>query len=152
MPAVQTGPNTPGSYHDDINSFDGSGAQPNVGTKDTPSKTPTSGFNNSPPTATALNVASTDDTTNWSWEQILNGVLGLTLPARNQITDLRWTVTDSNMDDDHSLFKIFGAAWARKDFLVYLNPALQHAGGPWDAFYNTPSHSLAAAIAGNTYF
>ena len=163
--AVMPGPGAPGSpgapampglgygYNDDVNSWDGSGAQPNVGTKNSPSKTPTNGYNNSPPTSTALNVASTDDYTGWNWEQILNGVLGLTLPSRNEITDLRWTATDSNMSEDHSLFKIFGAAWGNnKDFLVYLNPALQDSGGPWDEFYNTPSNQLAAAISGSTFF
>jgi hypothetical protein len=151
------GPGT--NYNNDINGWNGSSAPPNVGTKNEPSKTPTHGYNNSPPTSTALNVASTDDYTNWSWEQILNGVLGLTLPSRNQVTDLRWTLSDSNMDGDHSLFKIFGAAWGggivgggKKDFLVYLNPALQDSGGPWDAFYNTPSNQLAAALSGSTYF
>jgi hypothetical protein len=138
-------------YRGDVNSWDGSGAQPNIGTKNTPSETPTSGFNNSPPTSTALNVAPTDDYTGWNWEEILNGVLGLALPSRNQVTDLRWTVTDSNMNEDHSLFKIFGAAWftnGQKDFLVYLNPAIQDQGGPWDEFYNVPANKIANATSG----
>jgi hypothetical protein len=143
-------------YHDDINSWDGSGTGPNVGTDDNPSETPTNGYNNSSPESTPLNVSATDDYTGWNWEQILNGVLGLTLPSRQDVTNLRWTVTDSNMNEDTSLFKIFGAAWdnlldsERKDFLVYLNPGLQDLGGPWDEYYNTPSNQLMLAISGPT--
>jgi hypothetical protein len=143
-----------GTHEVDLNTWDGSHySQPDVGTHDDPSKTPTSGYNNSAPTSTPLNVPSTDDYTSWNWEQILNGVLGLSLPSRNQITDLRWTVTDSNMSEDHSLFKIFGAAWdGNKDFLVYLNPDILDSSGPWDEFYNTPSNQLSSAIAGNAGF
>jgi hypothetical protein len=141
-------------YHDDINSWGGSGNNPNIGTDSNPSETPSNGYNNSSPESTALNVPQTDDYTGWNWEQILNGVLGLSLPSRQEVTNLRWTVTDNNMNDDHSLFKIFGAAWDQmldsdsKDFLVYLNPGLQTTGGPWDEYYNTPANQLSAALSG----
>src|SRR5579875_589453 len=142
-------------YHDDINSWDGTDSGPNIGTKNNPSMNPSNGYNNSSPESTPLNVAPTDDYSGWNWEQILNGVLGLSLPARQEVTNLRWTVTDNNMNDDHSLFKIFGAAWDnlldsdRKDFLVYLNPDLQDTGGPWDEFYNTPANQLSQVLSGN---
>jgi hypothetical protein len=141
-------------YHDDLNNWDGSGTGPNIGTDDNPSETPTNGYNNSSPQSTPLNVPGTDDYTGWNWEQILNGVLGLTLPSRQDVANLRWTVTDSNMNEDTSLFKIFGAAWDqlaasdRKDFLVYLNPGLQAVNGPWDEYYNIPANRLADMLTG----
>lgn len=144
-------------YNNDINGWSGSASQPNVGTKNQPSLTPSNGYNNSSPSYNALNVAATDDYTGWNWEQILNGVLNFALPGRDQVTATRWTVTDDNMNDDHSLFKIFGAGWVEpialgpavrhKDFLVYLNPAVQDSQGPWDEFYNTPASQLATAIS-----
>jgi hypothetical protein len=142
-------------YHDDINSWDGSNKGPNIGAKDNPTSglKPTYGYNNSTPNAVPLNVAASTDFTTWDWEQVLNGVLGLQLPGRGQVTASRWTLGDSNEDDDHNLFKIFGAAWKsgffendNKDYLVYLNPALQTPGGPWDAYYSTPFQQLATAI------
>ncbi len=140
-------------YRDDINGWDGSGNGPNLGTHNNPGKTPTHGYNSSSPQSTPLNVQPTNDYTGWTWEQILNGVLGLSLPSRDEVTNLRWTVIDENMDEDHSLFKIFGAGWNagpvvknRKDFLVYLNPGLQDTGGPWDEYLNTPANQLAAVV------
>ena len=143
-------------YGDDINNWDGSGNGPNLGTGNNPSKTPTHGYNSSSPQSTPLNVQPTDDYTGWTWEQILNGVLGLSLPSRDEVTDLRWTVIDENMDEDHSLFKIFGAGWNagpvvknRKDFLVYLNPGLQDIRvGRGTNISNTPANQLAAVLTG----
>jgi hypothetical protein len=132
-----------------INGFNGNADEPNVGTHNEPSFNPTSGYNNSSPTTTALNVPSTDDYTGWNWEQILNGVLGFALPARNQITDMRWTVTDSGTGQDNSLYMIFSETGFTKGtrFQVYLNPGILDPGGPWDEFYNTPANELATALS-----
>ena len=132
-----------------INGFNGNADEPNVGTHNEPSFNPTSGYNNSSPTSTALNVPSTDDYTGWNWEQILNGVLGFTLPGRNQVTDMRWTVTDSGTGQDNSLYMIFSETGFTKKgrFQVYLNPGILDPGGPWDEFYNTPANELATALS-----
>jgi hypothetical protein len=132
-----------------INGFNGNADEPNVGTHNEPSFNPTSGYNNSSPTSTALNVPSTDDYTGWNWEQILNGVLGFALPARNQVTDMRWTVTDSGTGQDNSLYMIFSETGIGKKtrFQVYLNPGILDPGGPWDEFYNTPANELATALS-----
>src|SRR5215472_4081366 len=62
-------------------------------------------------------------------------------------------MTTENWDDDHSLFKLFGARWLawrkHKDFLVYLNPSLLGLGGPWDEYFFTPYGKLALAVAGS---
>src|ERR1700733_4838367 len=101
-----------------LNNWHGSGNGPNIGTDNNPSQTSVNGYNNSPPESTPLNVPTgSDDYTNWNWEQILNAILGLSLPSRDDVKSLRWTATETGgskpnggpMSPDSSLYMIFEA-------------------------------------------
>src|SRR6266446_1150376 len=117
---------------------------PGPGSDSNPSHAPANGYNNNSPSATPLNAPPGDDYTAWNWEQVLNGVLGMQLPERFSVSNLNWTATDSK-DEGGSLFQIFGfpgdftvpaSAYGGglyiNPFYVYLNPAVQNPGGPWD--------------------
>jgi hypothetical protein len=134
-------------------STDGSGHYndgPSPGSYNQPSHTPANGYNNTTPSSTPVNSPGGTDYTEWNWEQVLAGVLGIQIPDRDQVTSFRWTATDSN-DEGGSLFEIFGYSGGYHtvagevvvpgsggSFYAYLNPALQDSGGPWDEFYNAP--------------
>ena len=128
-------------------------APPPVGTNDNPS----SGDSANAPQSLALNVPSTDDYTSWNWETVLNGVLGLSLPRRNEVTSFRWTETHGTTSGDGGLFTIFHATWDqmaasdKQGFYVYLSPAVQQPKGPWDSYYNIPGHALWTAVSGDWF-
>src|SRR5580698_11478729 len=124
-----------------VSSGPGTGDGPPLGTYNSPSHSPTAGYANSAPNATHVNAPGGFDYTEWDWEQVLYGVLGLNLPDRSLVTGMRWTASDSK-GEGSSLYQIFEARWITGDILVYLNPDVQDAGGPWDEYYNTPYHQL----------
>jgi hypothetical protein len=131
---------------------------PGPGSDNQPSHAPANGYNNNTPPNTPANAPANEDYTAWNWEQVLNGVLGMQLPDRWSIYNLpRWTATDSK-DEGGSLFQIFGfsggytvvagsvVVGGGDSFYVYLNPALQDPGGPWDAYYNEPVNHFANQV------
>jgi hypothetical protein len=132
-----TSPDGSGHYNDG----------PAPGSFNQPGHNPANGYSSNTPSATPINAPGGDDYTAWNWEQVLNGVLGMTLPDRSSISGLRWTVTDSKSEGD-SLFMIFGFdSRLFPSFYVYLNPDLQGAGGPWDEYYNTPVNVLSQILS-----
>jgi len=145
-------------YHDydNFNGYDGQ-APPAPGTDSNPSRNPSNGYSGNTPQSTALNVPATDDYSGWNWEAILNGILGLSLPSRDEITSLRWTATDNNKATDGGMWQIFGAHWDKapgiehEGFYVYLNPGVQASNGPWDSYYNIPANQLMTAQGGNWF-
>ena len=80
----------------------------------------------------------------WNWEEILYQVLGVSLPDRSEVTSGRWTGVEINTSGDGNHFYIYGVTWSvgsdtnysGNDALVYLQPALQAKGAPWDAYLN----------------
>jgi hypothetical protein len=146
-------------YHDydNFNSYNGQ-APPAPGTDSNPSWNPSNGYSPNAPQSTALNVPPTDDYSGWNWEAVLNGILGLSLPSRDEITGLRWTATDNNKATDGGMWQIFGAHWdnatpgiEHRGFYVYLNPSVQDSNGPWDSYYNVPANQLMTAQGGNWF-
>jgi hypothetical protein len=146
-------------YHDydNFNGYNGQ-APPTPGTDSNPNWNPSNGYSPNAPQSTALNVPPTDDYSGWNWEEVLNGILGLSLPSRDDITGLRWTATDNNAKTDGGMWQIFGAHWdnatpgiEHRGFYVYLNPSVQDSNGPWDSYYNTPANQLMSAQGGNWF-
>ena len=91
------------------------GPNPNPGEFDTPNGTIDNG-GGSPPASTPVTVPTTgSDYNGWNWEQMLVGVLGLTLPDRNDVTNQRWTAINFNSDGGSGLLRIFAATWRSVD-------------------------------------
>ena len=132
------------------------GPNPNIGEFDSPNGTIDNG-GGSPPASTPVTVPTTgSDYSGWNWEQTLVGVLGLTLPDRNEVTNQRWTAINFNSGGGSGLLRIFAATWRsvdavgpHKDIFVYLNPSLLQPGGIWDNFYHTPAQAILDATGGN---
>src|SRR5580692_1686648 len=102
----------------------GYNTEPSGGTYDSD---PNSDGGNSSTSTPNPPVGTPDDYTGWNWEQTLNGVLGLALPARTEVTTGRWTVVQGKSNS--SLYLIydmgfFGAGGGGGSAYVYLNPAL----------------------------
>src|ERR1700683_4507100 len=142
--------NLPVGWNTSTDGSERDSAAPAPGSNNQPSHNPANGYNNTTPSSTPVNAPGGNDYTEWNWEQVLTGVLGIQIPDRNQITSFRWTATDSS-DEGGSLFEIFGFpgiyehaargpgySQVSPGFYAYLNPAVQDSGGPWDEFYNTP--------------
>ena len=65
----------------------------------------------SPPASTPVTVPTTgSDYSGWNWEQTLVGVLGLTLPDRNEVTNQRWTAINFNSGGGSGLLVDLGFA------------------------------------------
>jgi hypothetical protein len=97
------------------------------------------------------NVLPGQDYSVWNWEEILNQILGTTMPDRAQILQGRWTGMLNHSAGSNNYFYIYGVTWGAggdssqetyDDSLIYLNPALLTKGGPWDIFLNTPYSAL----------
>jgi len=91
------------------------------------------------------------DYNNWSWEQVLNSVLGFQLPERHEVTSGRWTKQVSNSAGNGSLFLIWEATWQNnhQDYLVYLDPSVLDPKGPWAAWVNRTNEALVSAANGD---
>jgi hypothetical protein len=131
-------------------------SNPNIGDFDTPNGSIDNG-GGSAPSSTPVTVPQTgNDYSSWNWEQTLVGVLGLTLPDRNDVTSQRWTAIDFNSDGGSGLLRIFAATWRsvsdvgpHQDIFVYLNPNLLQPGGIWDNYYFQPYQALSETLNGN---
>jgi hypothetical protein len=108
---------------------------------------------NPPPDSTPPNAApglTGTDYDNWLWEEVLNGVLGTTLPPRTTVIDGPWTLRVSNTKGDGSMLEIWKATWGdNKDFIVYLNPDVQDPNGAWISWLSGMSTDLVQASSGN---
>jgi hypothetical protein len=126
--------------------FTGTNSNPAIGTNDTPSVNPN--VHNGPGTGTAAPSPSGIDYTGWNWEETLNGVLGLSLPARSDVTNGRWTTVEQNSSGEgDNLFYIMGITWGdNEDTLIFLNPDILTPKGAWDVFYNMPQNAIEPAF------
>lgn len=89
----------------------------------------------------------------WSWEQILESVLGLPMPDRADILRGRWTGMESGSSADSGLFEIMsitteGSVWSGKSTTyIYLSPGFtlnsQSGPSPWLVYENGPSQILS---------
>jgi hypothetical protein len=90
------------------------------------------------------------DYSNWNWEQILNGVLGLGIPDRNEVISGRWTLIENNKSTDFPLPLIWEATWdPHKDILAFLSPWVLQPGQPWDAFFNGSVQAITTMDTGD---
>jgi hypothetical protein len=110
--------------------------------------------NNSTTTSTYhAQAPSGSDYSNWNWEQVLNGVLGLTLPDRSEIagpSSGRWTLVEVNSGGD-TLPQIWESTWKdagtiHKDVLVFVSPWLLQPGNPWDGFVGGAYNGISPAV------
>jgi hypothetical protein len=115
----------------------------------------TSGGNSNPDT-TLVNVSPSAGASipgnkeyqNWYWEQILDVMLGLSLPNRDLLMNGRWTGIEDETDIDPGLFRIFSVSWHEggKAFTrnVYLSPGFTdestsaQTASPWVVFQQGP--------------
>ena len=106
------------------NSFNGysANAMPAPGTNlGTPAdQSGTSGGNSgNSNTSTPLTAPGGTNFSGWNWEDVLNGVLGLKVPNRNDIKAQQWTLQVSNTSGDGAMFEIWSASWdGTKDYVV----------------------------------
>ena len=92
------------------------------------------------------------DYSNWNWEQVLNGVLGLGLADRTEVAGSgseRWTLVEVNTTGD-SLPIVWESTWedgdSHKDVVVFLSPWLLQPGYPWDSFAMGPYIGISPAV------
>ncbi len=126
----------------------------------------TSGYNNNS-NSTSTPKPQSDDYSGWSWEEILNTVLGMSMADRSTVTALNWVQLDFNDNGDPNLHMIWGASWLsgsgfmydvfgdgfaeHKATQAYLDPTVLESGSPWDLFLNTPYRTLGPAITARNY-
>jgi hypothetical protein len=160
------GPDTPGwSNNDDDGQgyfntylgggFDGPGNpntqfNPNIGTYAKPLTFTYGGGPNT--TATIVAPMQHQQYSEWNWEEILYQVLGIGLPDRTEVSTPRWTGINTHSSGTDDADYIYGVTWGvgadgggngnGQDALIYLSPALQAKGGPWDVYVNTPYGNL----------
>jgi hypothetical protein len=129
-------PNNPGQFtHGNINFSTGGDKDPN----------------SAPPTTfTAATSPNNQEYQNWTWEEIINTVMSLSLPDRSVVNSGRWTGIEQNSDGDSGRFYIFGMTWSdrHKDALVYLSPELLQPNAPWPAFWQRPNQALGSLTPG----
>jgi hypothetical protein len=144
-PNTSFNPNAGGIYSSGGNSFKWGGDLANgqpLPINSTPAKTPQN-----------------SEYQNWNWEQILNTVLGLTLPNRSEILDGRWTGIEFDSDGDGNRFYIYGTTWgpdswdpaegaSNQDSLVYLSPAFTTQNAPWPTYQWEPYTALGHLTPG----
>lgn len=92
------------------------------------------------------------DYNGWLWEDVLVGVLGLTLPDRNELTGQQWTAMNFNSPGGTGMYRIYAVSWGQhKDVFVYLNPNLLTPGGSMDNYIYSPKTAIYNAVV-SSYF
>ncbi|HEY6497609.1 MAG TPA: hypothetical protein VIZ43_30385 [Trebonia sp.] len=146
-----------------ISSFDG-GSNPNTsfnpgaGQDDQGTQNFTSGGDSNPSTSLANSAPNATAPQNteyqtWTWEQILNTTLGMSMPSRDSITNGRWTGIDTSVDS--GLFQILGIEWWEgydsHSAYVYLSPEFTidstSSESPWLVFQQGPGQLLGTFTA-----
>jgi hypothetical protein len=136
-------------------SFNPGGGQDDQGTQNF-----TSGGDSNPSTSlanTAPNATAPQNTEyqTWTWEQILNTTLGMSMPSRDSIVNGRWTGIETDSSVDSGLFQIFGIEWFEGYDLhqahVYLSPEFTTesttSASPWLVFQQGPGQLLGTFTA-----
>jgi hypothetical protein len=140
------------------NQFNPTGGQYDQGTQNF-----TSGGDSNPngaltTTSTSANTPQNTEYQTWTWEQIMNTTLGLSLPDRSEITNGRWTGIETGSKTDPGLYLIFQlkyytSAYKSNTVNVYLAPefTFESTSGPsespWLVFQQGPGQLLGTFTA-----
>ena len=167
----------PGPPNGKIGSFNTSGQDPNTGFNPGPGQDSKNALNFSSggdtgPDSTLVSASPNGGATapqnteyqQWTWEQILNMLLGLELPDRSYITNGRWTGIEDNSATDPGLFRIFQIKWHEgtgnlKTANVYLSPEFTAEStstsppsqSPWLVFEQGPGQVLGTKSGGASW-
>jgi hypothetical protein len=109
---------------------------------------------------TPVNAGNTEYQT-WNWEQIMDTMLGLSLPDRDLITSGRWTGIETNSSIDPGLFLILSIEWYGSNYKlnkvnVYLSPEFTaeststSSESPWLVYQQGPGLLLGPQGGGTT--
>src|SRR3984957_3253227 len=93
-----------------------------------------------------------DDYTGWNWEQILRAVYGLNIPARTDISGMKWLTVQYSAGSD--MYEVYHATWKNgakgHAIYVYLNPDLLTPNAQWDNYAYIP-HELVSQVSTGNY-